>query len=98
MGKEEKNAQVAVGHLQEAVKLISGTVSKDAFDGFQDWIESDELELAMDELIGVFEGVDCPDVDAWLEILAAAENLHLTESISYVREKIDSLQAANRDN
>ena len=92
----ERSWKITTGHLNEARRLVADSLSPQAFNAFADWLAHNEFELALDELVGIFEGIEFTDVDAWEELLAASETMQLEGTTAYLRSKIDSLPNTDR--
>jgi hypothetical protein len=87
----EKNWAATVWHLEAARELIVASAAPGADGGtlaqYQDYLEHNELELALDELADV--GVaNSPPVEFWRKLCQAAENMELTEHVAKFERKL----------
>lgn len=78
-------------HLETGVSLLPENVHSDPEAGsverFKDYIEHNELELALDELEGLGEANPCGP-SFWKELLVAAETMQLSKQAERYRSKL----------
>ena len=70
---------ITIGHLEKARKLIpdSPDISQ-VLQRYQEWIDHNELELALDELEDAVESINCPS-EFWVAMREAAINMKLND-------------------
>jgi hypothetical protein len=89
----EKSWGITVRYLEAARALISANAAPGPDGGtlaqYQNFLEHNELELALDELADV--GVaNAPSADFWRKLCRAAQNMGLTEHVAKFERKLRS--------
>ena len=92
----EKSWATTVQHLKAARALIPANAAPGPDGGtlaqYQEFLEHNELELALDELADVGIG-NSPPADFWRRLSRAAENMGLTEHVAKFERKLRSREA-----
>jgi hypothetical protein len=78
-------------HLKAAQALLPPITLEDPEIGtlarFNEWLDHNELELALDELVGLGE-LNQAEIPYWQRLVAAAENMGLTRQSRILQAKI----------
>lgn len=88
-----KNWKITKQHLKTAVALLPSSLIEypenegGSLKEFHEYLEHNELGLALDELAGLGEANHCP-AEFWRELAATAESMGLTEQATNYREKM----------
>jgi hypothetical protein len=80
---------VTTGHLKKARRLLpleARESQEESLALFDEYLGHNELELALDELVGLGEKKHCP-AGYWQELIAAAENMGLSARAEELRAK-----------
>jgi hypothetical protein len=88
----QQSWQITTQHLEHARALVPFSAAaqpdNEAIRRYEDWLDHNELELALDELEAMGEQ-HVGSTAFWQELLAAARNMGLTEHIQRYQAKID---------
>lgn len=87
----EESWNITRRHLQAARSLLPSNLEENTEFGilqkFDEWLDHNELELALDELEGLGELNDCTTA-YWKELLDAAENMKLEKQGAKYKAKL----------
>ena len=94
----ERSWAITKNHLESARRLIpEESPTDDVMQSrarYYEWLDHNELELALDELISIGDelvdnGVQLP-ADVWSELAAAASNMQLEQKAAFCRQRESS--------
>jgi hypothetical protein len=89
----QQSWQVTTRHLEHARMMLplsaASQPENDAIARYKDWLDHNELELALDELEAIGKQ-QAGSTAFWQELLAAARNMGLTEHVQRYQAKIDA--------
>jgi GNAT superfamily N-acetyltransferase len=95
----EKSWAITVQHLEAARALISAGAAPGPDGGtlarYEEFLEHNELELALDELADVGDG-NSPPAQFWRKLGLAAENMGLTQHAAKFERKLGRREAQQR--
>jgi hypothetical protein len=95
MDKEElfKSWGKTQSHLDAAFDLLSGRypASDERIAQFREWLDHNELEMALDELAGIGEAYAASQ-SFWVELRKAAINMELTDRVDHYDLLIERLK------
>ena len=66
--------------LERARSCMPRSIDSQIFDQYTQFVDANELELALDELEAIAGNTACPP-EFWQSLLAAAERMNLTEHV-----------------
>ena len=96
----ERSWSVTRAHLGNARALLPSAlhefpmIEEGSLVQFEEYLENNELELALDELAGLGENNECPRA-FWGELVAAAENMGLVGRASELLVKLEERPASS---
>lgn len=89
----EKSWAITRKHLEKARSLLPSPIVQgeqtESIGAYQEFIEHNELECALDQLEGLGEANACSQ-EFWQELRLATENMGLTDRLAYYDAKLKS--------